>query len=211
MPALVGIVERYHQYWYDTLARGVVAGAVGVGANGAAIVARTQLFAGQALGNLAWTNMRVAAQFTGSRTLHVKAVRVATIFRAGLLTPAPESYFVHRLYMHCQMQLYWTLVVGDKPMLVAGTHYIPLGAGIYGDVGSDTTLVIMNNGYPSNEALLRLGKPIPIPPTQAFNCAAEIFAMAAGDHSLVDCLNSNDDIEKDIKYLVDGLSTREAQ
>ena len=214
MPALVGLIERYHQYWYDTLCHGVATAAAPIGPGNGVVTTRTQLFSGQNLGQLAWTNMRVAAQFTGSRTLQIKAVRVGTIFRAGLLTEFKgyfPAYSVHRLYMQCQMQLFWTLIVGDKPMLVAGTHYIPLGSGIWGDIGSDTTLVVMNNANATQDALLRLGRPIPIPPQQAFNVVADVFPMGAADHSLVDCLNYDDDIEKDVKYLVDGLSTREAQ
>ena len=210
MSALVGLIERYHQYFYDPLCRGVV-GAAGIAANGAALANRVQLFSGAALGALSWTNMQVGGQLTGSRTLQIKAVRVATFFRAGASTPAPASYYVHRLYLQAQMQLFWTLTVGDKPMLVAGTHYIPLGAGIWGDVGSDTTLVVMNNGEASNASLLRLGKPVPVPSTQGFNVVGEVFNMGAGDHDFVAAINSNDDIEKDVKYLLDGLTTREVQ
>lgn len=211
MPALVGVIERYHQYFYDTLARGVAVGAVGVGQNGNAVATQTRLFSGQGLGNTAWTNMQIAGQFVADRTFQIKALRVATFFRAGFTTPAPQAYFVHRLYLQCQMQLYWTLFVGDKPMFVAGTHYIPLAAGIYGDIGSDTTLVLINNGVPSNSALLRLGRPIPVPPRQGLYVVAEIFNMGAGDHDLLAALNATDDIEKDVKYLIDGLHTREVQ
>lgn len=207
MPALVGVIERYHQYWYDTLARGVGANP---GLNAAAVAAQTRLFAGGGLGAIAWTNMQIAGQFAGSRTMQVKAIRVGTFFRAGWNTVNP-SYIVHRLYLHCQMQLFWSLVVGDKPMFVAGTHYIPLGAGIYGDVGGSTDLVVLNNGSPTHAALLRLGRPIPIPPTQGFHVVADIFPLGAGDHSLVACINAADDCDKDVKYMIDGLSTREVQ
>jgi hypothetical protein len=207
MPALVGVIERYHQYWYDTYARGTGANP---GLNGAAVAAQARLFSGGGLGNVAWTNMQIAGQFAGSRTMQVKALRVATFFRAGLNCANP-SYVVHRLYLQCQMQLFWSLVVGDKPMFVAGTHYIPLGAGIYGDVGGSTDLVVLNNGSPTHTALLRLGRPIPIPPTQGFHVVADAFVLGAGDHSVITSLNNADDVEKDVKYMIDGLATREVQ
>lgn len=208
MPALVGVIERYHQFWYDSLCRGTGANP---GLNAAAVANQTRLFNGGGLGNTAWTNMQIAGQFAGSRTLQVKALRVSTIFRAGALTTAP-AYEVHRLYLQCQMQLFWTLVVGDKPMFVAGTNYLPMGAGIYGDVGGDTTLVVLNNGSPGHgSSLMRLGRPIPIPPTQGFHVVADIFVLGAADHSLVASLNAADDIEKAVSYYLDGVSTREVQ
>jgi hypothetical protein len=51
-----------------------------------------------------------------------------------------------------------------------------------------------------------------VPPRQGIEVLAEIFPMAnTADHSLVESLNSNDDIAKDIKYFLDGLGTREVQ
>jgi hypothetical protein len=214
MPAIVGVIERLHQPLYDTLCRGVVTATNNIGPNGQAITNQTRLFSGANLGNRAWTNMRIAGQLVADRTFKIKALRVFTYFRAGLNTPAlagPPAYYTHRLYLQCQSQLYWTLSVGDKPQFVAGTHYIPLAAGIYGDVGGDTGLVLINNGHPSNAALLRLGRPISVPPRQGIEVLAEIFQMAANDHDLVATLNAIDDIAKDIKYFIDGLGTREVQ
>lgn len=215
MPAIVGVIERLHQPLYDTLCRGVATATVNIGAGGQAVGNQTRLFSGANLGNRAWTNMKIAGQLVADRTFKIKALRVLTHFRAGLDTPAltgSPSYFVHRLYLQCQSQLFWTLSVGDKPQFVAGTHYIPMAAGIYGDVGGDTGLVLINNGHPSHAALLRLGRPISVPPRQGLEVLAEIFSMAAaGDHDLVQTLNANDDIAKDIKYILDGLGTREVQ
>ena len=81
-----------------------------------------------------------------------------------------------------------------------------------GPSGGDTALVLINNGHPSHAALLRLGRPIAVPPRQGIEVLAEIFQMAAaGDHDLVATLNAQDDIAKDIKYFIDGLATREVQ
>ena len=89
-----------------------------------------------------------------------------------------------------------------------------MAAGIFGDIGGDTSLVLINNGVPSHAALLRLGRPISVPPRQGIEVLAEIFAMATGptgDHNLVESLNFVDDIAKDVKFFLDGLGTREVQ
>jgi hypothetical protein len=87
-----------------------------------------------------------------------------------------------------------------------------MAAGIYGDIGGDTSLVLINNGVPSHSALLRLGRPIAVPPRQGIEVLAEIFPMAnTADHDLVQALNLEDDIAKDVKYFLDGLGTREVQ
>jgi hypothetical protein len=207
MPAIVGVIERLHQPLYDTLCRGIVTATVNIGPGGQAVTGQTRLFSGQNLGNRAWTNMKIAGQLVADRTFKVKALRVLTEFRAGLLTNGivgSPSYYVHRLYLSCQMQLFWTVSIGDKPQFVCGTHYLPMAAGIWGDVGGDTTLVVMNNGHPGHESLLRLGRPIEV--------LAEIFQMnAAADHDLVQQINTVDDISKDVKFFLDGLGTREVQ
>jgi hypothetical protein len=70
----------------------------------------------------------------------------------------------------------------------------------------------MNNGSPGHESLLRLGRPIAVPPRQGIEVLAEIFQMnAAADHDLVQQLNTVDDISKDVKFFLDGLGTREVQ
>jgi len=211
MPAIVGVIERLHQPLYDTLCRGVVTATVNIGPGGQAVTAQTRLFSGQNLGNRAWTNMKIAGQLVADRTFKVKALRVLTEFRAGLTTVAP-AYNVHKLYLMCQMQLFWTVSIGDKPQFVCGTHYLPMAAGIWGDVGGDTSLVVMNNGNPGHESLLRLGRPIAVPPRQGIEVLAEIFQMnAAADHDLVASINTADDISKDVKFFLDGLGTREVQ
>jgi len=216
MPALVGVIERYHQYFFDTLIRGETRDA-GIAVNGGTLTANTQLF-NQGTNLAAWTNFNGNGQFPGDRTFQVKALRVGTFFRASLSTEASvggatASYIVHRLYMQCQMQLYWKLWVGDKPMFTAQTCYLPMGAGIWGDIGTDSTLVVMNNGVASEDALLRLGRSIPIPPRQPFHVDADIYAMSPAtlaEASLVTNLNDAT-FESHIFFAIDGIATREAQ
>jgi hypothetical protein len=215
MPAIVGVIERLHQPLYDTLARGVVTGNNNIGQNGQPVQQQTRLFSGTNLGQRAFTNMKIAGQLVADRTFKIKGLRALTHFRAGEDTPGfgSPAYLVHRLYLQCQAQLFWSVIIGDKPQFVAGTHYIPMAAGIFGDIGGDTSLVLINNGVPSHAALLRLGRPISVPPRQGIEVLAEIFAMATqpADHNLVESLNSVDDIAKDVKFFLDGLGTREVQ
>lgn len=210
MPALVGVVERYHQYFFDTWARGLTNG-TGIGLNGVAINGQVQLF-NQGTNLPQWTNFQGNGQFPGDRTFQCKALRVGTFFRATLSTVFP-AYRVHRLYMQTQMQLYWKFWVGDKPMFTAATNYLPMGAGIWGDIGNDTTLVVMNNGLATEDALLRLGRSVPIPPRQPFHVDADVYVCGTtlAENSLFTNMNENSSIEAHVFFAIDGIATREAQ
>jgi len=212
MPALVGVIERLHLYFFDTLVRGVTNG-TGIALNGSALTQSTQLF-NQGTNQPAWTNFQGNGQFPGDRTYQIKALRVGLFFRqTSSTTSGQEAVLVHQLYMQSEMQLYWRVWVGDKFMFVAQTCYLPMGAGIWGDIGSDTSLVVMNNGLASQEALLRLGRSIPIPPRQPFYVEANIYAIGASgsENDLIYNLNANTAIESHIFFAIDGIATREAQ
>lgn len=208
MPALVGVIERLHLYFFDSLVRGVTNG-TGIALNGVALQAQQQLF-NTGTSVPAWTNFQGNGQFPGDRTYQIKALRVGLFFRQTALTADP-AVAVHRLYMQSEMQVYWKLWVGDKPMFTAQTCYLPMGAGIWGDIGSDTTLVVMNNGLATEDALLRLGRSIPIPPRQPFHVDADIYVLGAGESSIIVNLNANTAIESHIFVAIDGIATREAQ
>ena len=210
MPALVGVIERLHLYFFDSLVRGVTNG-TGIALNGAAVTTSTQLF-NQGSNQPQWTNFQGNGQFPGDRTYQIKAFRVGLFFRQTDSTVNP-AVVVHRLYMQSEMQLYWRVWVGDKFMFVAQTCYLPMGSGIWGDIGSDTTLVVMNNGLASEEALLRLGRSIPIPPRQPFYVEANIdpIGTTLAENSLVTNLNANTVVESHIFFAIDGIATREAQ
>lgn len=208
MPALVGVIERLHLYFFDTWARGLTA-AAGIGFNGVPLTATEQLF-NRGAAQPAWSNFMGAGQFPGDRTYQIKALRVGTFFRQTNATAAP-AVAVHQLYMQCQMQLYWKVYVGDKYMFAAQTCYLPMGAGIWGDIGSDTTLVVMNNGLATEDALLRLGRSIPIPPRQPFYVEASTYQIAGGESSLLTNINAATSIESHVFFAIDGIATREAQ
>lgn len=208
MPALVGVIERLHLYFFDTWARGVT-NATGIGLQGVALTATEQLFNTNS-NNPAWTNFQGSGQFQGDRTYQIKALRVGLFFRATLATANP-AYAVHRLYMQCEMQLFWVLMVGDKFLFKAQTSYLPMGSGIWGDIGNDSTLVVMNNGLATEDALLRLGRSIPIPPRQPFHVEANTYAIGGGESSLLTNINANTGIESHVFFAIDGIATREAQ
>jgi hypothetical protein len=208
MPALVGVIERLHLYFFDSLVRGITDGS-GIALNGKAVSASEQLF-NHGSNQPAWTNFQGNGQFPGDRTYQIKALRVGLFFRAtsSAADPAVE---VHKLYMQSEMQLYWKLWTGDKFMFVSQTSYLPLGAGIWGDIGGHSDLVVMNNGLATEDALLRLGRSIPIPPRQPFYVEANIYEMGQGENSLIYNLNADTALEAHIFFAIDGIATREAQ
>ena len=228
MPKLVGVRERRHQPFYDTLVRAA-------GAPAANVQNRTRLFSGGGLGQLALTNMEGSGQFPSDQTFVTLSLQVHLHFRpirggsavgvppaggaGGLLFPggAPAEV-AHRLYFMCQSQLFWTYFVGDKPQFTHTTWYAPAGGGIHG-FAADTTLTVLNNGVPEKGAILKLAKPILVPPRQGFQVTGEIInpvasaaigALPAVERDLVTALNNDiEGIEKDIKYLIDGVHTRD--
>lgn len=110
-------------------------------------------------------------------------------------------------YMGVAAQLYFTLTVGEKPMFQAPCWYHPSGGGIW---GYDSNLSIFNLGEPTQEAILKLARPIIVPVRQNFSCTAEFFSI--GTTAALDGLNSGaTDDQKVIMYVVDGLQTRDVQ
>ena len=57
-------------------------------------------------------------------------------------------------YLRVNSQLYWTLIVGEKPMFQAPCHYFPSGGGTWGFDATADTGSIFNNGEPTQEAIL---------------------------------------------------------
>jgi len=253
MPKIVGTRERVHQPFYDSLIR--VDGATdlrvaNVGPFGA-IQARSQLFVRQGA-DLAVSNLTTGGFFPSDQTFITLAVRVWTYFRfnpeaqiqsngnvtvpiGGQSTVMPDRIMrVHKLYHQSQNQLFWQLVAGDKPQLTTFTAYTPFAGGLDGFF-ADTRLPRANNGVPTSSALMRLARPILIPPRQGFQVVAiaspigqavgasiiEQFNGLVNDTSPTSVISSGtagtqglsvageDDIEKDVKYLIDGIHSRD--
>jgi hypothetical protein len=253
MPKIVGTRERVHQPFYDSLIR--TDGHVDLRANPGAnqLSSRVQLFL-RSGAELAVSNLTTGGTFPSDQTFITLAVRVWCYFRFN-----PEATYtvagatqsvgsvpgvfpdrtmrVHKLYHQSQNQLFWQFQAGDKPQLTTFTAYTPFAGGLDGFF-ADSRLPRANNGVPTSSALMRLARPILIPPRQGFQCIATLAqmgqapgasiqeqllglidgsvgplaaittgqtALSTGDVSVA----GTDDIEKDIKYLIDGIHSRD--
>ena len=236
MPKIVGTRERVHQPFYDSLIR--VDGAVdlrttNVGPFGA-VPPRAQLFNRQGA-DLSVTNLKTGGFFPSDQTFVTLAVRVWTYFRfnpESVVSGAPigadpavvsdRIMRVHKLYHQAENQIFWQFIAGDKPQLTTFTAYTPAAGGLDGFF-ADTRLPRANNGTPSSAALMRLARPILVPPRQGFQVVASLTAIGqAAGSSIIEQLNGlvanpqtglseagPDNIAKDIKYLIDGIHSRD--
>jgi hypothetical protein len=133
---------------------------------------------------------------------------------------------VLRLYWQTEESLFWSFGAGDKFSITSmPTAYFPYGGGIHGELGSQSDLLLMNNGMPSHEAILRLARAILIPPRQNIRCEANIVSYDDGGNSQVfqatqgwrnmlslrDNLRAVDLINKVVTFTFDGLFSRDVQ
>lgn len=191
MPRIANVRERRHQPFWDTLIRTT-------GNPTTALQNTTNLFGNSNVGNLSLTNLQVAGQLASDQTYVILALR-AWLYFDGTNRRAN--------YLHVNSQLYWTLIVGEKPMFSAPCWYFPAGGGTW---GFDSVSSVFNNGTPSQEAILKLARPIVVPVRQNFAVQASFYSM--GSVSALDGLNAGaQDDEKEVKFLLDGLQTRDVQ
>lgn len=191
MPRLHGYRERLHQPLWDTLVRTT-------GAPSPAIVNSTKLFGNANIGNLALTNLQTAGQLASDQTYVILALRCFEFF------DGPNRRFN---YLEVTAQLFWTLIVGTKPMFQAPAWYYPAGGGVW---GLDATSSIFSLGTPEQAAILKLARPIIVPVRQNFAASADFFAI--GTTSALNQLNNADDTDVlDISFMLDGLQTRDVQ
>jgi hypothetical protein len=123
------------------------------------------LFGQTAIGNLGLTNMQAQGQLASDQTFVVLALRAwlffdGTNFRAN--------------YLGVTAQLYFTLTLGDKPQFIWPCWYSPAGGGVY---GTDPTTGAYNLGYPSQNAILKLARPIVLPVRQNFSVTTTFFSI----------------------------------
>lgn len=191
MPRLHGYRERLHQPVWDTLIRTT-------GDPTTPIVNSSKLFGNANIGDISKTNLQVAGQLASDQTYVVLALRNFLYF---------DGANRRANYLNVMSQLFWTLIVGNKPMFQAPCWYHPAGGGIW---GFDATESIFNLGTPEQAAILKLARPIIVPVRQNFAAQADFFAI--GTTSALDLLNSGstDDV-KNIMYMLDGLQTRDVQ
>jgi hypothetical protein len=191
MPRLHGVKERRHQPFWDTLIRTT-------GDITPALQSSTRLFGNANVGNLALTNLQVAGQLASDQTYVILALRAYLYFNG---TNRRANY------LHVASQLYFTLTVGDKPAFQAPCWYYPAGGGIW---GFDATTSIFSNGDPTQEAILKLARPIMVPVRQNFSVEAQFFTV--GSTNALTGLNTGaTDDEKVIMFVIDGLQTRDVQ
>lgn len=191
MPRLHGYRERLHQPLWDTLIRSE-------GDPASPIVNSTKLFGNANIGNLALTNLQTAGQLASDQTYVILAIRTFLFF---------DGTNRRDLYLNVSSQLFWTLIVGNKPMFQAPCWYFPAGGGVW---GFDSTASIFNNGTPEQASILKLARPIIVPVRQNFAASADFTAI--GTNSALNQLNTGatDDI-KNIMFMLDGLQTRDVQ
>lgn len=202
MAKLVGVRERLHKPFYDTLIR-----AEADSATSPNITAETRLFNGTSLGQEAWTNMQVAGQFSSDSTYILLAMRCYMQFWGGTGTSGSSSPKPSELYALTAQQLYLTLITGEKPMITAPAWMFPQGGGIW---GYDSVTPISANGVPQTDAILKLAKPVPIPARQSFNVKASFYVLGATN--AVTYLNAiTHNAHREIKVVIDGLLTRDVQ
>jgi hypothetical protein len=221
-----------------------------------AVQSRAQLFVRQG-SDVAVSNLTTGGFFPSDQTFVTLAVRVWTYFRFNAESPRTDANAavtpiglqnnlngipvttdriqrVHKLYHQAENQLFWQFVAGDKPQLTTFTAYTPAAGGLDGFF-ADTRLPRANNGLPTSAALMRLARPILVPPRQGFQVIAiaspigqtagsSIIEQLNGLVSDIDpasvitsgtqgtqglSVNGSDDIAKDVKYLIDGIHSRD--
>jgi hypothetical protein len=191
MPRLAGVRERRHQPFWDTLVRTT-------GNPAPQLQNTTNLFGNSNVGNLGLTNLQVAGQFASDQTYVALALRVWLFF---------DGANRRDNYLGVASQLYFTLIVGEKPMFQAPCWYHPSGGGVW---GFDQAASVFNLGEPTQESILKLARPIIVPVRQNFAVQATFFSI--GTTVALDQLNTgSSDDQKVIMYMVDGLQTRDVQ
>lgn len=191
MPRVHGVKERRHQPFWDTLIRTT-------GDPTPTIQNSTRLFGNANVGNLALTNLQVAGQLASDQTYVILALRCWLYF---------DGTNRRANYLRVASQLYFTLTVGDKPAFQAPCWYFPAGGGIF---GLDASTSIFNLGDPTQEAILKLARPIMVPVRQNFSVEAQFFTV--GTTNALTLLNTGaTEDQKVIMFMIDGLQTRDVQ
>lgn len=191
MPRVAGMMERTHQPLWDTLVRTT-------GDPGTALVSPTKLFGNANVGNLYMTNLATPGQLASNQTFVILSMRVYLYFNG-------TNRRVN--YLRVASQLFWTLTLGEKPQFQAPTWYLPAGGGIW---GTDSVTSIFSNGVPSQQAILKLARPIVIPKGQTISVEAAFYAV--GSTNALTGLNTGaSDDEKIIAFMIDGQKTRDVQ
>lgn len=123
--------------------------------------------------------------------------------RVWLWFTGTSALLQYQLMVH---QMFIQLVVGDKPQFDGQAFYFPAGGGIW---GFDSATPAMVNGTPEQTAILKLGKPVPIPARQHFTIVVDLYDTGTTSVRTT-YLNASQSIGmREVKVLVDGLHTRD--
>lgn len=224
MAKLRGVRERVHQPFFDSLVRGI-----GI----TSIANQFQLFGAANVGQPALTNLAIPGVLASDQTYVIKALRCVMYFQSlndpefnvafGSLPVTVNSLGdnarAEDLYSMCAYGAYFTLTVGTKPMLNGPLWYIPAGGGVSGFT-TENSRHVLQNGVPSQEAILKLAKDIHVPARQNFAIQINFFPFTAigpgqggalsAPISPLDYLNQFDGI-KMLQVHIDGVQTRDVQ
>lgn len=182
MAKVKGVRERVHQPFYDTALRGI-----GI----TTLQNQFQLFGSANIGQPDRTNLQVPGQLASDATYVCKAVRCLMYFQSladqvfntafgtlsAITTSTGTNARAEDCYMMAAYGAYFTLAVGNKPMLNGPLWYIPAGGGIAGFT-TENSRHALQNGVPSQEAILKLAKDIHVPARQNFSCVLNFFPFA---------------------------------
>ena len=159
----------------------------------------------------------------------------AVPFGANANTAIGRVDDVWRLYFQASEQLLWSFGAGEKYSLTSmPSSYFPYGGGIYGGAhfGNEPEaqvtdayagFVALNNGMPTQAAILRLARAVLLPPRQNIKCSAQIVSYADNPTnavsqqgsrnmlSLTSNFNIADGINKVCSFTFDGLFSRDVQ
>jgi hypothetical protein len=142
----------------------------------------------------------VAGQLASDQTYVILSLRCWLYF---------DGADIRALYQQVTSQLYFTLSLGDKPSFQAPIWYVPAGGGVFGFDNAGAG--VFNHGWPSQDAILKLARPIVLPVRQNFNVNMEFFAVGTTDvlSTLINGGATNN--QKVILFMLDGLQTRDVQ
>jgi hypothetical protein len=212
MPKIVGVRERRHQPYYDTLIR------ADYESNPFPNVAQsTQLFNGVNLGLEFWTNMSIAGAFASDNSY------IALALRCYVQYIGPYAEIMYALTMQ---QLFLNFTVADKPQFSGPAWYFPQGGGVWGLANTPaaeataTNTMFGTNGTPQTDAILKFAKPIPIPARQHLKVVANLYdAGSSGNGTSLRTAYFNQANfggpegpaigHREIKVVIDGLHTRD--
>ena len=113
------------------------------------------------------------------------------------------------LFQQVASQLTFTFTLGDKPQFVAPAWYLPAGGGVFGGGGAATEAQL-SNGWPSQDAILKLARPIVIPVRQNISVDSQFFNVGATS-ALTTINTAAPDDQMSVIYMIDGIQTRDVQ